>query len=111
MKILRKEMDSGTSVLLGLFEVVEGLVVLVLCLAVLLPPLPPTPGFSQGQWRFGTAPLPPVPMAFEVLMVGGVVLALYVMFLGARRIAKTPIKLTGNRRTRWTFNRKSKRRS
>ena len=88
---LNKPMDLATSLLLGLFEVVEGLVALGLCLTLLLPPLPPAPGFSQRQWQFGVPPMPSVYGAVEALMVGGVVLATYVIFLGARRIARTRI--------------------
>lgn len=92
MKKLHLNLDASASVWLGFGEIVEGLVGLALCLSVLLPPLPPAPGFSQRQWQFGVPPMPPVSGAVEALLVGGVALAIYVIVLGARRIAKTPIK-------------------
>lgn len=79
------------SLKVGYWEIVEGIVGLALCLVVLLPPLPPAPGFSQRQWQFRVHPMPPVSRAVEVLMVGGAMLAIYVIYLGARRIARIPI--------------------
>ena len=83
---------KGNSFLVGFLEVCGGLVGLALCAAVLLPTLPPTPGFSQHQWRIVMGVTPPVSGLAEAAAICGLVLAIYVIFLGARRIAKTPIQ-------------------
>ncbi len=77
------------SFLEGLFEIGLGLIGLGLGVALLLPPLPPTPGFSQHRWQVVTGFAPPVSGVVEAMAVAVVVLAVYVLFCGSRRGAKT----------------------